>query len=430
MRKLRQLTFGPYGHTLNRRQVLSPDGQWVVYDTRNDDSQIASTNAIEMVHIESGEIVSLYRVPASSSYGPGVGAAAFHPTEFRAVFIHGLMNCSEAQPYSAARRFGAIVDCHSISPLQHAESRSAPIDGDSESRAWGVLSGGTHAHSWNPRGWISYTYNDAWLERYSKTTAEVRDARTIGFMLPRKEFIRPSSVADGDGEVFEGTYAAFLAADVKRTAAHDTDEIEQALEECWLGSRNALAFQGGVRDRQGELRSEVYVSELPGETSLENLTQCSRNLSSESRLQITPGCNQRRLTYTMDRKYPGIQGPRHWLVSSVDGTYCYCLMRDEAGVVQLHRVSTQSGAVEQVSALEFSIEGQITLNPAGTQCAFLCHQRPCLLTLDSGRHEWLATVGDRNLVGAVHFAGAGRWICNAYVGKEPHRYLQIFVGGE
>ncbi|MBT1712553.1 DUF3748 domain-containing protein, partial [Fulvivirgaceae bacterium PWU5] len=55
-----QLTSGKYGHTLNATQVFSPDDQWVVYDTRNDDTHIGRTDGIEMVNVTTGKVVRLY----------------------------------------------------------------------------------------------------------------------------------------------------------------------------------------------------------------------------------------------------------------------------------------------------------------------------------------------------------------------------------
>ncbi|MBA4167878.1 MAG: DUF3748 domain-containing protein, partial [Chitinophagaceae bacterium] len=40
--KERQLTSGETGHTINPAQIFSPIGQWIVYDTRNDDTGIGS----------------------------------------------------------------------------------------------------------------------------------------------------------------------------------------------------------------------------------------------------------------------------------------------------------------------------------------------------------------------------------------------------
>ena len=90
MLRFRQLTFGKYGHTLNRRQSISPDGKWIVYDTRNEDSHIDRTHAIEMVSHDSGEISRLYETNQHTNEGPGVGSAAFHTNLNQHVFIPGL----------------------------------------------------------------------------------------------------------------------------------------------------------------------------------------------------------------------------------------------------------------------------------------------------------------------------------------------------
>ena len=54
-----QLTNGPYGHMLNSIQIFSADDQWIVYDTRNDQTHIGQTCCIEKVHVNTGEIVRL-----------------------------------------------------------------------------------------------------------------------------------------------------------------------------------------------------------------------------------------------------------------------------------------------------------------------------------------------------------------------------------
>ena len=427
MFRLEQLTFGDYGHTLNRRQVLSHDGQWAVYDTRNDDTHIARTNAIEMVHIESNEIVRLYQTGSSSLFGPGVGAAAFHPTQPTAIFIHGVPGCSESNPYSAARRFGALVDVDSLGKIRAAESRcDCPAYGLDRS-AIGVLHGGTHAHSWNARGWISFTYNDAWLERNAKEPSKLRDQRTVGFMLPKLAGSRHSlSHENANGECFDGQYDAFLAASLCQVARPDSDDIEQAVEECWLGHQSAIAFLGSVRDHHGELRQEIFVTDLPDTNAIQEKVGTRYELNAESRLAMAEGCKQRRLTHTLARKHAGIQGPRSWLVASPDGNWIYTLMKDDLGIVQMVRIPTSTGEPEQVTELEHSIEGQLSLGPGGKECAFLCDQRVCLVSVDSGKHEWLTDRSEWTLVGAVHFAGQNRWLCNAYVGPKDHRYLQIF----
>lgn len=55
----KQLTSDAKGHFLNNLQCFSPDGKWLVYDTRNDDAHIARTGSIEMVNVETGESRSI-----------------------------------------------------------------------------------------------------------------------------------------------------------------------------------------------------------------------------------------------------------------------------------------------------------------------------------------------------------------------------------
>ncbi len=434
----RQITFGNYGHTLNHRQAISPDGLWAAYDTRNEDAHIAQTDAIEMVHIESCDIVRLYQTPSQSRYGPGVGAVAFHPREPRVVFIHGLENNSSANKYSAARRFGAIVDFAKPNTLIHAEAR---VHSDHPTgRVLGALSGGTHAHSWNEDGWLSFTYNDAWLERQSQLDNTVRDVRTVGFMVPDMPISIECQLGIPLGEEFSGTYAAFLAPTLNRlTSSHrrdssnavdgwGNDEIEYAVEECWLKKQHSLAFLGGIRDERGILVNEIYVCKLP--SKLELVAMMSRpNPGSppEDILEPVGNCEQRRLTKTTNRRYPGVQGPRNWLVSSPNGEVVYAPMKDDRGVVQLFGIDATTGDIKQITDLEFPIEGQISLDSSGSTCSFVCQQRIGLTTVSTGATRWLNNASPNRIVGAVHFVSPTRLLFNRRVGTEREGWLQVFV---
>ena len=44
-----------YHHDLDNNDNFSPDGKWLVYDTRTDDGGIAESARIERVNIETGE---------------------------------------------------------------------------------------------------------------------------------------------------------------------------------------------------------------------------------------------------------------------------------------------------------------------------------------------------------------------------------------
>jgi hypothetical protein len=419
MLQLRQLTHGHYGHSLNRRQAVSPDGAWIVYDTRNDDTHISRTNAIEMVHVATGEIVRLYQTKKQSQHGPGVGAAAFHPTQSRVCFIHGIESSSAENPYSGSRRFGAIVDVEKPGMFIHAESRhiGRPI--------YGVLAGGTHAHSWNASSAISFTYNDFILEQSAKVTPAIRDLRSVGFMVPGKLEIEGFISTD---ESFIGSYIAFLAAHLTPKATQGSDEIEQATEESWCGSQ-ALVFQGAVRDDHGQIVQEIYRTELPSDAQLKSYVGQEPSLNDQPYRGLTPfpGCKQTRLTRTVHRKYPGVQGPRNWLVCSPDGANVFFPVRDELGIVQIGKVKSSGGEPQIVTQFDQSIEGQITIDRAGRKCAVIVDQRICVIDLPSGSASWVTNKQDAPIIGAPHFLENDRFAVNAYVGQEPTRYLQIFV---
>jgi hypothetical protein len=57
------------------------------------------------------------------------------------------------------------------------------------------------------------------------------------------------------------------------------------------------------------------------------------------------GVVQRRLTFTHQRRYPGlVNTPRHWVRSQPAGDADCFLMRDDAGVVQLWLISPRGRA--------------------------------------------------------------------------------------
>ena len=68
--EIMQLTHDNSGHTIHNTQCFSPDDQWIVYDTRNNDTMISSTGNISMVNTRSGEIRDLYHTKHQTKYGP------------------------------------------------------------------------------------------------------------------------------------------------------------------------------------------------------------------------------------------------------------------------------------------------------------------------------------------------------------------------
>jgi len=428
-----QLTHGLYGHMLNPTQVFSPDDKWIVYDTRNDQTHIGRTCYIEKVNAESGEVVRLYSTSHQTVHGPGVGAAAWHPAEDKIIFIHGLVNCDEKNPYGFSRRFGAIIDGSGTGKMTHAEART--IDNPLTP---GALRGGTHAHSWSADGqWVSFTYNDHLMEQLEKKSqGKIRDLRTIGVMSA----ITNVEVPAQDAENFSGQYFATVAATVTEHPKPGSDQIEKAFDECWIGKdgylksdgsrqKRAIAFQGHVRDSNDSLVAEVFVADVP-----DDITKASEAKPLEGTLDSRPsvprGLLQRRVTFTANRKFPGLQGPRFWMRSAPDGSQLYFLMKDDDEIVQIFSVPVLGGKLRQVTDLHHSVQTQFNVSPDGRQIAFIADNSIWTSEIKSGKSMRLTQrmeEADAPVL-AVVWDNRGKTLAyNRYVGSGADRYLQIFT---
>jgi len=432
MMKEIQLTGGAYGHTLNATQVFSPDGQWIVYDTRNEDSHISQTGSIEKVNVSTGEMISLYTTQHQTMYGPGVGAAAWNPVRSQIIFIHGLLNCDADRPYGFTRRFGALIGGNNPTGVQHAEARCVR-----EQLVSGALRGGTHAHSWSGDGmWISFTYNDFLMESLEKSEAKgVRDLRTIGVMTGSGAV----NILGEDDENFSAKYFAVVAANVGEDPAPGSDEIDRAFDETWIGrngyvrndgsrQQRAIAFQGNVRAKDGSTVTEVFVSDIPAD-----ITHSQPDLPLQGSLRTRPnvpaGLVQRRLTFTSDKKYSGIQGPRVRLRTSPEGDIIYFHMRDDEGLVQIWSIPTIGGDVHQITHLKYSLQAQYNVSPDGKFLSVIADNRIWLVSSADGlatpvteRHE----DHEAPLTGALWSPSGKTLVYNRYVADGAQYYLQIF----
>jgi Tol biopolymer transport system component len=100
---------------------------------------------------------------------------------------------------------------------------------------------------------------------------------------------------------------------------------------------------------------------------------------------------QHRLTFTGDRKYPGLSAPRHWVRSSPDGERIAFLMKDDAGVVQLFTVSPGGGAISQVTRNEWPIASAFTWSPDGRFIAHAMDGSACVTHVASGETRRVTT---------------------------------------
>jgi Tol biopolymer transport system component len=175
--------------------------------------------------------------------------------------------------------------------------------------------------------------------------------------------------------------------------------------------------------------AEVFVVDLP-----EDLTQAGEGplQGTETRRPLPPrGTMQRRLTFTAERKFPGLQGPRHWLRSSPDGNRIAFLMKDDLGIVQLWTVSPCGGPVAQLTRNSNSVGSTFTWSPDGHWIAHLAGTSVCISDADTGQTRRLTapcelTVAPRGE--ACVFSPDGKRI--AYVRPvlmDDKYYNQIFV---
>lgn len=392
--KERQITRGPGGRLLTNTGVWSPNSQWIVYDTRSDAAgERFDGSTIEIINVETGEVRELYR----SANGAHCGVATFHPREQKVVFILGPEYPSAEWQYNAYHRQGVIVDVSKAGVARNLDARdlTPPFTP-------GALRGGSHVHVWDAAGdGVSFTYEDHVLARFKEATATNDvNLRNIGVSVPTAA---PVQVGRDHPRNHDGEYFTVLVARTTPYPKPGSDEIKRACEEGWVGTngyvrangtrqKRALAFQGNVVAANGETISEVFIVDLP-----DDLTKPGEGplAGTATRAPFPPqGVTQRRLTFTADRKFPGIQGPRHWLRTSPDGENIAFLMKDDKGVVQLWMVSPRGGALRQVTRNSHSIASAFTWNPEGRLIAHVLDNSVCVTDVATGETRRLTARTD------------------------------------
>jgi hypothetical protein len=297
----------------------------------------------------------------------------------------------------------------------------------------GALRGGTHAHSWSGDGeWLSFTYNDYVMEQLSKTNPQIQDLRTVGVMFPRRVLVpEDRHLENNSGEMF-----SVIIASVTQQPRQGSDEINKAFDECWIGTKGykktngewqnkAIAFQGNVRDEYGQTKTELFVVDLPSKLSEiepgEELTGTAKSLPG-----ISNGLAQRRITFTE----AGVQGPRHWLRSSPDGTQIAFLSKDEDGFINVFAVSPNGGTIRQISFHKFDIQSGFNFSPGGEHLAYIAQDSVYVTNTITGESQQLteSTSAEEKYVGCVNWSPDGKILAyNRYVKFTEGLYVQIFL---
>ena len=434
-----QITRGSGGRILTNTGVWSPDSEWIVYDTRSDAAgDRFDGNTIEMVNVRTGEVREVYR----SKNGAHCGVATFHPRENKVVFILGPENPTPDWQYGPWHRQGVIVDVgqasslsNGVAPAGQAGSLPHSLDARDLTPPFtpGALRGGSHVHVWDAAGeWVSFTYEDAVLAEFKEASAtNDLNQRNVGVSVPlcrsRREEALNEKAESGkrkaetdqrlltsaptggvrvpkthprnhDGECF-----SVLATRTTANPKPGSDEIKRAFEEAWVGTngylrsdgtrqKQALAFQGHVVTARGDTISEVFIADLPEDVTVPGDGPLA---GTATRMPLPPkGAVQRRLTFTAGRKFPGLQGPRHWLRTSPDGARIAFLMKDDAGLVQLWTISPHGGEPVQVTRNPHSITSAFTWSPDGRFIAHAMDHSVCVTDATTGQTARLTPRSD------------------------------------
>ncbi|HEY9174394.1 MAG TPA: biopolymer transporter Tol, partial [Verrucomicrobiae bacterium] len=137
------------------------------------------------------------------------------------------------------------------------------------------------------------------------------------------------------------------------------------------------------------------------------------------------------LTFTAERKFPGVQGPRHWLRSSPDGSAIAFLMKDDAGVAQLWTVSPNGGSPRQLTRNATPIASAFTWSPDGRLLAHVMDHSVCVTDSRTGATRRLTAHCDDTFAPrpeACVFSPDGQAIAYARpVKSEGHWFNQVHV---
>ncbi|AQG82414.1 hypothetical protein AWR27_09640 [Spirosoma montaniterrae] len=408
------LTVSPTGHTLHHNGVFSNDGQWIVFDSRNDDTKIGETSTIGIVHVKTGEEKIIYKTSNQTVYGPGVGAVSFSPLEDKVIFIHGLSNANGEKPYAMSRRTGVGININFPYKSFFYDARDIHFP-----YTPGSLRGGTHSHCWSGDGQlVSFTYNDELIDA---------DLRVVGVMLPFPQGVKVDSTKGNNN----GIMFSSIVANVVRNPKPGSDEINKAFDECWVGKNgytlksgkripHAIAFQGNVLNQEGKQITEVFIVDIDSEKILADSLAVGK-IGERPRVPI--GIHQRRITFS-DK---GLSDTRHWLRSSPDGKFIYALAKGQNEYNQLIEIEVQTGNMRFLTNNDFSIDYSFNLNKDGSKIAYVAQNSIYLFDLIKGVSTQIVSKEKGKIVGTPSFSPLDHvLVFNQYIkDRKGNDFLQI-----
>jgi hypothetical protein len=371
-----------YNHDLDNNDNFSPDNQWLIYDTRTDHGGIAASAKIEKVNVNTGEKKIVYEIKNNQAFGPGVGAASYSPVSNQIVFIHGLKNVTNENPYQQWRRTGVMID---------ESMPNKPIFIDARDTAFpftkGALRGGTHRHEFSGDGkWIGFTYNDAIMKALEVSTGENHNLRTIGVSKKGKSV---NIIDENNGENISGEWFSALVVNVVSKPKIGSDEISKAANDSWVGNYGYLkpngkrqlarAFIGTIKNENGENIDEVFIVDIPENIEIDG--EYGFLEGSETQLPTPPkGTSQRRLTFTSKTSHAGCIGI---VRSTLDGNLLAFLAKDTKNINQIFTISPNGGSIKQITFHESNVEGSIRWHPSGNSIFYIWNGSICEVEINN-----------------------------------------------
>ena len=381
-----QLTKGAYNHDLDNNDNFSPDGKWLVYDTRTAIGGIGGSPTIERVQVETGKTEVLFAVKDNQLWGPGVGAVSYHPTENKVIFIHGLAFCSEKNPYQQWKRSGTIVEVNhpNVSISMDARDVTLPFTP-------GALRGGTHRHEWSKDGkWVGFTYNDAIMKDIEDSIGEKVNLRTIGVSTRLHKVVVDHS---GEGDNLSGEWYSSLVVRVVPNPAPGSDEISNAASDSWIGTGSYLnkngkiqvarAFLGKVKNKNNQAVDELFVVDIPD--SIDVAGEFGPLKGTPGTFPMPPkGTIQRRLTFTAETVHPGCGGV---VRSSCDGKWIAYQSADAKGVQQIFLISPDGGSPRQVTEHPAGVQSGVRWSPDNHSICYISENRVVICDISDQNFE-------------------------------------------
>lgn len=417
---MKQITFAARHHQLTNINTWTPDSQWLVFDVRPSGASFTG-QTIERVNIHTGDVEVLYRAPE----GAHVGVVTVNPHEpERYVFIHGPENPDGEWQYDFHHRRGVVVNGQGQASNLDAMDITPPYTP-------GALRGGTHVHVWSPDGeLVSFTYNDHVLHERDPAL----DLRNVGVAAP----LGPVVPGGKHAREYAGSHWSVLVSRTTPYPRPGSDDINRAYEEGWVGTagylkadggqqKRALAFIGDTLGMAGEKIPELFIVDLPEKDADWRRAGEGPLQGTADRMPAPPaGVVQRRLTHTHGRRHPGLAtAPRHWVRSDPAGEHLACLIKDDAGVVQLWLVNPTDGQMRQLTHGEAGVDSAFNWHPSGNALAFVQQHRIVLCDVPTGNITALTAPGESvPSADAVTVSPDGRFV--AWM-QDTEGYRQLFI---